>query len=84
MKRAQWVVYEIFDTEVSADVIKALEADTKYVFRLHWDDLLFYRGEDGWCLSDATLDVVEEWLEEIQKGFRDGPRAPLYVRIQRS
>jgi hypothetical protein len=63
-----WRVIETYDTEVPEDILAALEKEADrekdcHIYRLMWDDLFWYCGEDGIVLSDDTLEVCEKWIE---------------------
>jgi len=79
-----WPVIEIFDSGVPEPVLATLERDTEYVHHLMWDDLLFYHGEDGWVLSDSTLEDCEPWLDQQRDlvGMRE--QSAFWMRVKRS
>lgn len=91
-----WTVIQIWDTEVPDKILNALKAEQKRtridyaddkrgaVFSLMWQDMLFYCGEDGWCLDDETLEVVEPWLEEHRKYHGIPDQAAFWFRVKRS
>jgi hypothetical protein len=85
-----WDVIQIFDNEVPKRILEALYKESKApesdcsVYTLMWGDLLFFRGEDGWCLSDKTLKVVESWLELRRKQHRLGEQSAFWFRIKRA
>lgn len=93
---ATWHVIEIFDTEVPEDVLKALEAEQKRtrqdvkvdkrgaVYSLMWEDMLFFHGEDGWCIDDETLEVCQVWLEDHRKEHGIDEQVAFWFRVKRS
>jgi hypothetical protein len=87
--RARWKVIETFDTEVPDDILAALEKEAarkKYchIYKLMWDDLFWYCGEDGIVLSDDTLAVCETWIEGHMKEHGIEPGECYWFRIKKS
>lgn len=76
---ATWQVIEIWRSEVPEAFHKALTAD-KHVYKA-WDDLLFYLGEDGWCLEYSTEAEGGAWLRELTNRLAPGQET-LYVCIR--
>ena len=91
-----WQVIETWDTEVPDDVLKALKAEQKRtrsdykddkrgaVFSIMWQDMLFFHGEDGYCIDDETLEVVEKWLEEHREYHGLAEDSRFWVWVKRS
>ncbi len=71
----QWQVIETWDTEVPDEIRKVMKEDQcndreGYIYKLMWNDIFLYHGEDGWVLNDDTLNVAEAWLEQHRE-FHD-------------
>jgi hypothetical protein len=86
---AHWKVVEIWDYDIDDDTLAALEKEAarkkdSFIYYLMWNDLFFYHGEDGWCLSDKTLRVCEKWLEAHRCKHYIGDRDVFWVRIKKS
>jgi hypothetical protein len=84
---ASWYVVEIWDTEVPDEILEAIKKDQKesengYVYSLMWKDAFLYHGEDSWVLSDETLAVAEEWLEEHRRFHDLGESECFWFRIK--
>lgn len=85
---AHWTIIEVWEDDIPPEIFKALtvEAARKngHVYTLMWDDLFFYRGEDGWCLDEVTLEIAGAWLEEQRCLHHITGTKPIWFRIQRS
>ena len=85
--RVYWEVIEIFEDEVPKKLLKALELEAKsdgYVHKLMFNDLFMYHGEDGWVLSDSSLDTGEKWLDKLAANFGLRPHQVFWFRIKRA
>jgi hypothetical protein len=84
-----WQVIEIWDTEVPDEILKALVAEQgrqegSSIYSLMWGDSFVLHGEDGWCASDATLAVAEDWLEVHRKAHNLDERSAFWFRVKKS
>jgi hypothetical protein len=81
------------DTEWLTDLleqsIEKYKGDS-YVYRMDFDDLVFYHGEGGWCLQDDVLDyvgpngkTVEQLLDEaVERVYPGAADEAFYVRLK--
>lgn len=72
---------EIWASEVPTKHLDAIRSDMNYVYWLTGADVIFYHGEDGWCLEASTLTVSKRWLEAQRKKHGLSSTTPFYFRI---
>lgn len=80
-----YTVVEVWADEVPAEILDLLIYDDEYVYRICFDDLLIYHGdESGWCVDDRIIDKVEPWLEEQRRGLGIPEANAFWLRVKRA